>query len=112
MSNNVLEQIDFIELMKQHSERNIPWCNMTCKNASIYAESRYYWSGKYSDLGTVINGHNEREIMFEILAISKNRRVKEIEAMGYEITHECVCFGGGNKFTKIYYIAKRKGVSA
>lgn len=108
MSNSVLEQIDFVELMKQHSERNIPWCNMTCKSASIHAARRYYWSGKYSDLEKVIKEQGENEIMFECLYVSRNKRMKEIEAMGFEIKAVCETWNGvPDKWSKIYFIAKK-----
>lgn len=108
MSNGVMEQIDFVELMKRHSERNIPWCNMTCKTASI-STRRYYWSGKYSDLGNIIARQNDREIMFECLYVSRNKRIKEIAAMGYEIESVCETWDGEpQKWDKIYFIAKRK----
>lgn len=108
MSNSVLEQIDFVELMKQHSERDIPWCNMTCKIASLNS-SRYYWDGKYSDLKRVIEILHEPELMFECLYVSRNKRMKEIEAMGYEIEQVCETWNGDpEKWSKIYFMAKKK----
>ena len=108
MSNIVVEQITFMELIKRHSERVIPWCNMTCKQASILV-SGYYWSGKYSDFKKIIARRNESELLFECMTISKNKRIKEIEAMGYKIKSVCQTWNNGQpeKYGKIYFIAKR-----
>ena len=108
MSNSVLEQISFEDVMLQVRTRDIPWVNTTCKVASITAR-RYFWGGKYGELGKIIASQNERELMFECLYISRNKRLKEIEAMGYEVTQECVCLGTYDRFSKVYYIAKKRG---
>ena len=106
MSNDVLERIDFEELMKRAN--GIFWCNMTCKTAILHGP-RLYWSGKYSDLKEVIRRANAPEIMFECLYVSKGKRMKEIQRMGYRIEAVCETWDGDpEKWSKIYYLTKRK----
>lgn len=107
-----MKKIDFIELIKQQKESNIPWCNMTCRIASINAEGRYYWNGTYGNFHKVIAKKKEPELMFECLYISRNKRIKEIEAMGYSIEQACEAWNGNPEpWDKVYFIAvDRKGV--
>ena len=102
-----MEKIGFEDLMRRAN--GIFWCNMTCTTATLHGP-RLFWSGKYRDLPEVIKRTNAPEIMFECLYVSRNKRVREIERMGYQIEIVCEPWEKEEKpekWYKVYYIARR-----